>query len=146
MPSRQPPQRGRRRIREFLGDPQVLDRTLRATSIGLILVLVGGCVVLLLAFVMELALVVVAVGGIGSMVLASYVFIRLWPHEVEPPSRVSEAIAEALEEPKPKPLSPEEYLIQRQRAQKLIAQKAAPILAKAIRGILQQDERRRRGR
>ena len=143
MPDRKAPHRGRRGIRELLGDPEVLDGMLRATSIGLILVLVGGCMFLLLAIVMELALVVVAVGGIGSMVLASYVFIRLWPHEVEPPSRVSEVIAEALEEPKPKPLSPEEYRIQRARAQKLIAQKAAPILAKAIRGILQQDERRR---
>ncbi|MDP6778673.1 MAG: hypothetical protein QGI83_18105 [Candidatus Latescibacteria bacterium] len=143
MPDKEAPKPGRRRLRELLKDPAVVDRALRATSIGLILVLVGGCVVLLLAFVMELAVVVVAVGGIGSMVLASYVFIRLWPQEEESPSRVSEVIAEALEEPEPKPLSPEEYRIQRERAQKMIAQKAAPILAKAIRGILRQEEQRR---
>lgn len=121
-----------------------LDRVLRTISIGLLLILVGGSVVMVLGMVMELQVLVVIVGGLSSMVLAFYLFIRLWPHEVEHQEKLAELVEEALEETKPEPLSPEEYRRQRELAQKLIRDKAAPALAKAIRGILKADELKRR--
>ena len=60
--------------------------------------------------------------------------------------QIRQAIVEALEEAKPEPLSPEEYRRQRELAQKLIRDKAAPAIAKAIRGILRQDGLKRRQR
>ncbi len=115
------------------------DRVLRGISIGLILLLVGGCAVLVLGLVMELKVLVVAF----------HLFVRLWPHEEEDPEsqeKLTELVEEALEEAKPEPLSPEEYRRQRELAQKLIRDKAAPAIAKAIRGILRQDELKRRQR
>ena len=122
------------------------DRTLRFFSIGTLLVMIGGCVVLVLGLILELRLFVVATGGVSSMVLAFYLFVRLWPQDEEPDSKLAELVEEALEETKPEPLSPEEYRRQRELAQKLIREKAAPALAKAIRGILRQDEMKRRGK
>ena len=108
--------------------------------------MIGGCVVLVLGLILELRLFVVATGGVSSMVLAFYLFVRLWPQDEEPDSKLAELVEEALEETKPEPLSPEEYRRQRELAQKLIREKAAPALAKAIRGILRQDEMKRRGK
>lgn len=129
-----------------LSDPEVKDRIYRFLSIGAILILVGGSVVLLLAFVMKLEILAVAFLGLFSVVVAFYVFDKLWPREMEPPSGIGEAVVKALEEPKPVPLSPEEYRRQKERAQKLIRDKAAPALAKAIRGILNQDKLKREDR
>ena len=123
-----------------------VERVLRTVSIGTLLLLVGGSVVLVLGLVMELQVLVVVVGGLSSMVLAFYLFIRLWPHEEEHQEKLAELVEEALEETKPAPLSPEEYRRQRELAQKLIRDKAAPALAKAIRGILRADEIKRRKR
>ncbi len=144
MPVKSPPGRRPGPLRRRLANPVVRERIFRVLSITLILILVGASVVLLLAFVMQLEILIVAFSGVLSVALAFYLFIRLWPQDVEPESRVGEAIVKALEEPEPKPLSPEEYRRQRERAQKLIRDKAAPALAKAIRGILQQDEMKRR--
>jgi hypothetical protein len=127
-------------------DREARDKTLRFFSIGTLLVMIGGCVVLVLGLILELRLFVVATGGLSSMVLAFYLFVRLWPQEEEPDSKLAELVEEALEETKPEPLSPEEYRRQRELAQKMIREKAAPALAKAIRGILRQDEMKRRGK
>ena len=89
------------------------------------------------------ALVIVAGVGILSMAAAFYLFVNLWPQEVEPTAEELKARAESRR-PKPKPLSPEEYRRQRAQAQKLIRDKAAPALAKAVRGILRQDESKRK--
>lgn len=121
------------------------DRVLRMVSIGMLLVLIGGCVVLVLGPVMELRVAVVVVGGLSSMVLAFYLFVRLWPQEDgEEDAKLTGLVQEALEETRPEPLSPEEYRRQRELAQKMIRDKAAPALAKAIRGFLRQDELKRR--
>ncbi|MDA0747869.1 MAG: hypothetical protein O2954_15220 [bacterium] len=129
-----------------MSDSEVRDGIFRIFSITLLMILVGACVVLVLAFLMKLQVLVVAFSGVMTMALASYLFLRLWPREVEPPSRVDETVAKALEEPKPRPMSPEEYRRQRALAQKLIRDKAAPALAKAIRGMLRQDDAKRRKR
>lgn len=129
-----------------LSDLEVKDRIYRFLSIGAILILVGGSVVLLLAFVMKLEILAVAFLGLFWVVVAFYVFDKLWPREMEPPSGIGEAVVKALEEPKQVPLSPEEYRRQKERAQKLIRDKAAPALAKAIRGILNQDKLKREDR
>ena len=119
--------------RRRLKDPEVRDRIYRVLSIASILIAIGACVVLGLAFMMQLDVLVVAFSGILSVTLAFYLFVRLWPKgEAEAPP-VKKA-------PKPKPLSPEEYRRQRAKAQQMIRDKAAPALAKAIRGYLQQDE------
>ena len=127
-------------------DPEFRDRALRLFCILMLLVLIGVCVVLVLGLMLELQLLVVAVGGVSSMVLAFYLFIRLWPHQVEPESQLAELVEESLEALEPEPLSPEEYRRQKELAQKMIREKAAPALAKAIRGILRQDELKRRKR
>ena len=137
-----------------LAEPEVRDRILRAISIGLILIAVGACVILVLAFVMNLGVLLVAFSGVLSMALAFYLFISLWPRDNEEPvSETAQAVLKAMEEVrKPEPLAPAEYRRQRERAQKMIREKAAPALAKAIRGVLRQDEttqmanRRRRRR
>ena len=108
-------------------------------------------IVILLAFVLGLEVILVAFAGVLSMSVSFYFLVRLWPREADPQPKLGEAVKKALEPPKPKPLSPEEYRRQREQAQKLIRDKAAPALAKAIRGILRQDAAsqqrgRRRGR
>lgn len=129
-----------------MDDPTARDRAFRMLSIVLILVLVGACVVVVLAVVLELAVAVVALAGLMAMGVTFYLFVRLWPEQVEAPSQVGETVAKALEEEPPPPLSPEEYRRQREQAQKMIREKAAPALAKAIRGILRQDEMNNKGR
>ena len=131
-------------LRRRLKDPEVRDQILRILSIALMLIVVGACVVLVLAFMMHLEVLLVAFSGVLVMALAFFLFVRLWPRREEPESSVGEKVARALEKPEPKPLSPEEYRRQRELAQKLIRDKAAPALAKAIRGILRQDEQNQR--
>ena len=126
-------------LRQRLADPEVRDRVFRILSLALLLVAVGACVVLLLAFVLGLEVILVVFAGVLSMAASLYGLVRLWPREAEPEPKLGEAVKRALEPPKPEPLSPEEYRRQRERAQKLIRDKAAPALAKAIRGILRQD-------
>lgn len=123
-----------------LRDPNVRDQIFRIISIALILIAVGACVVLVLAFMMQLQLLLVVFSGVLAVTMAFYLFIRLWPKVVIEESHVGEAVVKALEKPKPKPLTPQEYRRQREQAQKMIRDKAAPALAKAIRGYLQQEE------
>lgn len=128
-----------------LADPAVWDRIFRMVSLTFMLVAVGACVVLMLTFVLKVTVLLVALSGVLSMALAFYLFVRLWPNEEVGPPAVSQAVARAMEEVrKREPLSPEEYRRQRARAQKMIRDKAAPALAKAIRGLLRQDEISRR--
>jgi hypothetical protein len=102
---------------------------------------------------MHLEVLLVAFSGVLVMALAFSLFIRLWPRELgrEAKKGVGEKFADALKKPEPKPLSPEEYRRQRELAQKMIREKAAPALAKAVRGYLlqdrqQQEKKRKRGR
>lgn len=145
------------RIFKFLArrlkEPEVRDQIFRIISLALILIAVGACVVLVLAFMMHLEVLLVAFSGVLVMALAFALFIRLWPRELEQETKkgVGEKIADALKKPEPKPLSPVEYRRQRELAQKMIREKAAPALAKAIRGYLLQDrqqqgKKRKRGR
>ncbi len=136
-----------------LKEPEVRDQIFRIVSLALMLIAVGACVMLVLAFMMHLEVLLVAFSGVLVMALAFSLFIRLWPRELEQEAKkgVGEKIADALKEPAPKPLSPEEYRRKRELAQKLIREKAAPALAKAIRGYLlqdrqQQEQKRKRGR
>jgi len=131
-------------LRRRLSNPEVRDRIFRIFSITLILIGAGASVVLMLAFVMELEVLVVAFSGVFTMALAFYLFIHLWPSRPEPPTGTGKAVAEALKKPEPPPLSPEEYRRQREMAQKLIRDKAAPARAKAIRGRLKADEMKNR--
>lgn len=128
-------------LKRRLQEPEVRDHILRIISIGLILIAVGACVVLVLAFVMQLHLLLVVFSGVLSMAVAFYLFVRLWPRELVMDVPIVQA---AGEKPKPKPLSPEEYRRQRTQAQKMIRDKAAPALAKAIRGILRQGDAQQR--
>ena len=123
-----------------LKNPEGRDQIYRIVSITLILIAIGACGILVLAFMMEIKVLLVVFSGVFSMALAFYLFIRLWPRRGESETHAGEAVSRALEKPKPKPLSPEEYRRQRELAQKMIKEKAAPALAKAIRGILLQDE------
>jgi hypothetical protein len=127
-------------VRDRLAQPEVRDRIYRILSLAALLVAVGACVVLLLAFVMKLEVLLVAFAGVVAVSVSFYLFIRLWPRDVEPPSSVGQTLEKAMEKPPPKRLSPEEHRRQREQAQKLIREKAAPALAKAIRGILRQSE------
>jgi len=127
-------------LRRRLGEPAVRDRVLRVLSIAALLVAVGACVVLLLAFVLRLAVLLVAFSGVFAMSVAFYLFVRLWPTEEPPAKRRPSPSARAA----PARLSPEEYRKQREKAQRMIREKAAPALAKAIRGLLRQDEMARR--
>lgn len=112
------------------------DQIYRVISIALIVIAVGACVILVAAFMMQLDVLIVAFSGVLSVTVAFYLFIRLWPQKAP----VEKAPVQPAPKPKPKPLSPEEYRRQRAKAQQLIRDKAAPALAKAIRGYLQQDE------
>ncbi|MFT5367488.1 MAG: hypothetical protein ACI8V2_002449 [Candidatus Latescibacterota bacterium] len=123
-------------LRNRLRAPEVRDQIYRVISIALIVIAVGACVILVAAFMMQLDVLIVAFSGVLSVSLAFYLFVRLWPQKVP----AENAPAKAATRPKPKPLSPEEYRRQRAKAQELIRDKAAPALAKAIRGYLQQDE------
>ena len=131
-------------LRRRLANPVVRERIYRILSITMLLIAVGACVVLMLAYVMHLKIILVAFSGVLSMALAFYLFIRLWPRDEEPPSPARTALISAVRKAKPKPLSPEEYRRQRAQAQKLIREKAAPALAKAIRGILRQEDSKER--
>jgi hypothetical protein len=144
MPDQRPPKKKPGPLRRRLANPEVRDRIFRIFSITLILIVVGASAVLMLAYVMELEVLVVAFSGVLAMALAFYLFMHLWPDRPEPASGVGKAITEALKKPEPKPLTPEEYRRQREAAQKLIRDKAAPALAKAIRGLLKADEMKNR--
>jgi hypothetical protein len=123
-------------FRRGLGEPAVRDHIFRVISIGLIVIAVGACVILVAAFMMHLDVLIVAFSGVLAVTLAFYLFVRLWPQNLP----AENAPAKPAVKPKAKPLSPEEYRRQRAQAQQLIRDKAAPALAKAIRGYLQQDE------
>lgn len=127
-------------LRDRLRNPEVRDQIYRSISIALMAIAVTACIVLVLAFMMQLQVLIVAFTGVLSVVLAFYLFIRLWPQRVPTETNAGEAVLKAMAKRKPKPLSPEEYRRQRARAQQMIRDKAAPALAKAIRGFLQQDE------
>lgn len=123
-------------LRDRLREPEVRDQIYRVVSIALIVIAVGACAVLIAAFMMQLDVLIVAFSGVLSVVVAFYLFIRLWPQKVAP----EKAPVQPAPKPKPKPMSPEEYRRQRAKAQQMIRDKAAPALAKAIRGYLQQEE------
>ena len=125
-------------LKQRLREPEVRDQIFRIISIALILIAVGACAVLVLAFVMQLHLLVVAFSGVLTVTVAFYLFIRLWPRNLMDDGLP--AVQVAVDKPEPKPLSPEEYRRQRARAQQMIRDKAAPALAKAIRGILRQGD------
>lgn len=125
-------------LKRRLQAPGVRDQIFRIISIALILIAVGACVVLVLAFVMQLHLLLVVFSGVLSVAVAFYLFIRLWPRNLL--NDALPAAETAVKKPEPKPLSPEEYRRQRARAQQMIRDKAAPALAKAIRGILRQGD------
>jgi hypothetical protein len=128
-------------LRSRFRDPEVRDHIYRVVSIALIVIAVGACAILVAAFMMQLDVLMVAFSGVLSVSVAFYLFVRLWPRKVpeENPNTKPNMLA------KPKPLSPEEYRRQRAKAQQLIRDKAAPALAKAIRGFLQQDEMHQKG-
>ncbi|HCR18688.1 MAG TPA: hypothetical protein DIU35_14510 [Candidatus Latescibacteria bacterium] len=144
MPDKGPPKKKPGPLRRRLANPEVRDRIFRIFSITLILIVVGASAVLILAYVMELEALVVAFSGVLTMALAFYLFMRLWPDRPEPSSGVGQKVSDALKGPEPQPLSPEEYRKQRKLAQNLIRDKAAPALAKAIRGLLKADEMKNR--
>ena len=127
-------------LRHRLRNPEVRDEIYRSISIALIAFAITACVVLVMAFIMKLQVLMVAFTGVLSVTVAFYLFINLWPQKASPETNASAAVLKAMEKRKPKPLSPEEYRRQRERAQQMIRDKAAPALAKAIRGYLQQDE------
>jgi hypothetical protein len=106
-------------------------------------------VVVALAVVWRLQVVVVAFSGVLSIALALYLFQRRWPQELkdEESDRRVAAVQEAIaaKTPRARQLSPLEYRREREKAQRMIAEKAAPALAKAIRGILHQADARERG-
>ncbi len=127
-------------LRRHLRNSDVREQITRILSITSLIVAVGTCVVLVLAFVLKMEVLLVAFSGIFAVALASYLFIRLWPREMPAEMNAGEAVARALKKREAEPLGPEEYRKQREMAQKLIKDKAAPMLARAIRGILKQDE------
>lgn len=127
-------------LRHRLRNPEVRDEIYRSVSIALIALAIAACVVLVMAFIMQLEVLLVAFTGVLSITLAFYLFIRLWPQKAPAETNAGNAVLKAMEKRKPKPLSPEEYRRQRAKAQQMIRDKAAPALAKAIRGYLQQDE------
>ena len=131
-------------LRRRLANPVVRERIYRILSITMLLIAVGACVVLMLAYVMHLKIILVAFSGVLSMAMAFYLFIRLWPRDDKQPSPTRTALIKAVGKAQPKSLSPEEYRRQRAQAQKLIRDKAAPALAKAIRGVLKQEELKER--
>ena len=115
----------------------------RILSIASLLIAIGVCVVLTFAFMFRLQVVVVAFSGVLSMALAFYLFVRLWPQEAgeEESVRRVDKVRTAIRQKRPqKTMTPLEILRQRELAQKMIREKAAPALAKAIRGILAQDQ------
>jgi 4-amino-4-deoxy-L-arabinose transferase-like glycosyltransferase len=129
---------------------EVRDRIYRILGITSLLIAIGGSVILVAAVMMRMHVLVVALSGILSMALAFYLFVKLWPVDEtdEVVDRRIERVRKAIQAKKAPPaMSPEEYRRQRQKAQQLIARKAAPAIAKAIQGILLQadlDERARR--
>lgn len=126
-----------------LKQAEVRDRIYRILGIACLLVAIGGSVILVAAFMMRLQVLVVALSGVLSMTLAFYLFIRLWPKDErdDVADRRVERVKTAIKAKKAAPeLTPEEYRRQRQKAQQMIAKKAAPALAKAIRGILLQAD------
>lgn len=125
-------------------DSEIRDQIIRIFSITLMLIAVGACVVMVLAFVMHLQVLLVAFSGVTLMALAFFLFVRFWPRMEEQDSRIEEKVVQVKEESESKPMSSEDYHRQRALAQKLIRDKAAPFLAKAIRGILRQDEQQQR--
>ena len=119
----------------------VRERIYRILGIASLLVAIGGSVILVFAFMMRMQVLVVALSGLLSMALAFYLFVGLWPKgkEDEVVDRRVERVKKGIQAKKASPkLRPEEYRRQRQKAQQMIAKKAAPALAKAIRGILHQ--------
>ncbi len=130
-----------------LKQSEIRGRIYRILSIASLLVAIGGCVVLTFAFMFKLKVVVVMFSGVLSMALAFYLFIRLWPHETGEEAsvrRVDEVRTAIKKKRPPKAMTPLEIRRQRELAQKMIREKAAPALAKAIRGILAQDQMQQR--
>ena len=126
-----------------LKESEVRGRIYRILSIASLLVAIGGCVVLTFGVMYRLQVVVVAFSGFLSMAVAFYLFIRLWPKETgeEESVRRVDKVRTAIRNKQPqKQMTPLEIRRQRERAQRMIREKAAPALAKAIRGILHQAE------
>ena len=124
-----------------LKQEEVRDRIFRILGIASLLIAIGGSVILVAAFMMRMQVLVVALSGILSMMLAFYLFVKLWPQEQvdEVAERRAARVKTAIQAKKAPPkMSPEEYRRQRQKAQQMIAKKAAPALAKAIQSILHQ--------
>ena len=120
---------------------EVRDRIYRILGIASLLIAIGGSVILVVAFMMRMQVLVVALSGILSMTLAFYLFVKLWPQDApdEVAERRAERVKTAIQAKKAPPkMTPEEYRRQRQKAQQMIAKKAAPALAKAIQSILHQ--------
>ena len=127
-----------------LRQEEIRERIYRILGITSLLVAIGGSVVLMVAFYLRLQVLVVALSGVLSMTLAFYLFIKLWPtddaQEGDVVDRRVQRVKTAIRAQKASPkLTPEEYRRQKQRAQQMIAKKAAPALAKAIRGILYRE-------
>lgn len=126
-----------------LSQSEVRDRIYRILGIASLLVAIGGSVILVAAFMMRMQVLVVALSGISSMALAFYLFVKLWPKDEKDDvaERRADRVKTAIQAKKAPPkMTPEEYRRQRQKAQQMIAKKAAPALAKAIRGILHQAD------
>ena len=126
-----------------LKQSEVRERINRILSIASLLMASGGSVVLVVAFVMRMQVLVVALSGVLSIALSFYLFVKLWPREEkdEVVDRRVERVRTAIRAKNAPPeMTPEEYRRQRQKAQQMIAKKAAPAIAKAISGILLQAE------
>jgi hypothetical protein len=120
---------------------EVRERIYRILGIASLLVAIGGSVVLVVAFMMRMQVLVVALSGILSMALAFYLFVKLWPQDEKDDivERRAERVKHAIQAKKAPPkLTPEQYRRERQKAQQMIAKKAAPAIAKAIQSILHQ--------
>jgi len=120
---------------------EVRERIYRILGIASLLVAIGGSVILVVAFMLRMQVLVVALSGILSMALAFYLFVKLWPKDERDDvvdRRVARVKTAIQAKNAPPELSPEEYRRQRQKAQQMIAKKAAPALAKAIQSILHQ--------
>jgi uncharacterized membrane protein len=88
-PHRMPGKRFLRQMREA----RLKERIFRWIGIGVIIFLVGSCVIVLAAFVWQFQVVVAAVGGVLTMAATFYLFIKLWPEEThEEPSVVSRSL------------------------------------------------------
>lgn len=132
-----------------LRNAEVRDRIYRILGIASLLVMVGGSVVLVLAVIYRLQVLIVAFSGVLSMSAAFYLFIKLWPNDIskEETDRRVKRVQGAIKQKQPeREMTPLEMRRQRERAQRMIREKAAPALAKAIRGILRQDELERRAK